>query len=134
MSTAGYAKLGMTLSAIALGAAGLGLLFAPAEVLAHIGAPASLLPFAQLMGALYLGFALADWTAKDSVIGGIYGRALALGNLVHFLVGALSLAKAFQADPLRIGFLVLYAVFAIFFAWLVFFASPSSESRSATSN
>src|SRR5689334_14894664 len=123
MSTTGYAKIGMTLSAIALAIAGLVLVFAPAETLAKIGAPPSLLPFVQMMGALYLGFAIADWTAKDSVIGGIYGRALALGNLVHFLVGALSLAKALQPDPLRISALVVYSVFAFFFAWLVFFAS-----------
>ena len=67
MSTAGYAKMGMTASAFALAMAGLLLVFAPAETLAQISAPAALLPFVQVMGALYLGFAIADWTAKDSV-------------------------------------------------------------------
>lgn len=133
MSTAGYAKMGMTASAFALAMAGLLLVFAPAETLAQISAPAALLPFVQVMGALYLGFAIADWTAKDSVIGGIYGRALALGNLVHFLVGALSLAKAYHPDPLRMVALVLYAIFAVFFGWLVFFASPAAQAPTATS-
>src|SRR6185369_1661575 len=98
MSTTGYARWGMTLAAVCLSGAGAATLFAPAELLSAAGSDPRLSPFVQLLGALYLGFGMADWTAKDSVIGGIYGRALALGNLVHFAVGAMSLARGPRLD------------------------------------
>lgn len=112
-------------SSVVMGLAGLAASFAPAELLGVLKvAPAEPLPVVvQLMGALYVAFALANWTAKDSLIGGIYARPLALGNCVHFLVAALALGKhelrAGFHDPL-FGVLVVYAIFALGFGWLVF--------------
>jgi hypothetical protein len=98
-----------------------------------VPAPQALVPFVQILGALYLGFAIANWTAKDSVIGGIYGRALALGNLVHFLVGVLSIARAPMVNgTVKAGFIAVYAIFTVFFGWLVFFASPASQAQKTT--
>ena len=67
-------KLVMTVSSLVLGLAGLFLLFAPQEVGAAFGVPLTnpLPVLVQLAGALYLSLALMNWTAKDSVISGVY--------------------------------------------------------------
>ena len=66
----------MVASSLVLGAAGLAMTFAPAELLTALPASAAepLPVLLQLLGALYLSFAFANWTAKDSLIGGIYAR------------------------------------------------------------
>jgi len=115
----------LTASSGVLGAAGLAATFAPVELLAasHLPAAQPLPVLIQLLGALYLGFAMANWTAKGSLIGGIYARPLSLANSVHFTVGALALAKAASAGgapwPLLTATAV-YAVFAALFGYLVF--------------
>jgi hypothetical protein len=115
----------MTVSSLMLGFAGMLTLFAPHELLAALNLPvAEPLPAViQLLGALYLGFALTNWIAKDSAIGGIYARPTSLGNFAHFTIGALALAKYQLAGagstPLLV-MLFVYAVFAIIFGWLVF--------------
>jgi hypothetical protein len=118
-------KLLLAASSVVLGIAGLGALFAPGELLAAFGAPAAQpLPVViQLMGALYVSFALANWTAKDSLIGGIYARPVSFGNFVHFGLGALTLARYLLTGgghALLLAALVVYAVFAGAFGWLVF--------------
>jgi hypothetical protein len=110
--------------------AGLALSFAPAEVLAAFGVTAipALVVFAQLTGALYLGFAILDWMARESTIGGIYNRPLALGNFLHFLVGALALLKAASRGSGSITEWVavgVYSLFALGFG-AVLFGSPRS--------
>ncbi len=118
-------KILMTASSLALGLAGAAASFAPAELLRALGSPAAepRPPLIQLLGAAYIAFALANWTAKGSLIGGIYARPLSLGNCVHFLVGALALAKQqFShgvSTPLLVA-LVGYTIFAVGFGWLVF--------------
>jgi hypothetical protein len=88
-------KVLMVASSLALGLAGLAASFAPSELLRALGSPvAEPLPvLIQLLGSLYLAFAITNWTAKDNMIGGIYSRPLSLGNCVHFVVGSLALAK-----------------------------------------
>lgn len=115
----------MLASSLFLGIAGLFASFAPQELLALLGAPAAgpTPVLVQLMGALYFSFALVNWTAKDNIIGGIYSRPVSLGNMTHFVMGALALAK-FQSpewnNRIMIAFLAIYAVFAVLFGWLVF--------------
>lgn len=123
-------KFLMTASAACMALAGLALSFAPAEVLAAFGVTAipALVVFAQLTGALYLGFAILDWMARESTIGGIYNRPLALGNFLHFFVGALALLKAASRGSGSITEWVavgVYSVFAIGFG-AVLFGSPRS--------
>ncbi|MGB3868779.1 MAG: hypothetical protein WA937_04870 [Flavobacteriales bacterium] len=67
----------MMASATVMSAFGLVLSFAPEEAMAYFRQPtAGAVPvLLQLTGALYLGFAFMNWTAKGSVLGGIYGRA-----------------------------------------------------------
>jgi hypothetical protein len=77
----------------------------------------------QLLGAAYVAFAIVTWTAKDSAIGGIYARPLSLGNSVHFLTGALALAKQQFSQGVSLPLvivLIAYSVFAVCFLWLVF--------------
>jgi hypothetical protein len=121
-------KLLMTASSVILGLASLLALFVPEVVLVTLGAPVTgqLSVIVQLMGALYFAFALMNWTAKDSAIGGIYARPVSLGNFGHFLTGALILVRYQLSREFNVLFLwasVLYAIFAVLFYWLVFHAT-----------
>jgi hypothetical protein len=121
-------RLLMAASAVCMAVAGLAGSFLPHELLRALGAPADgVLPVVvQLTAALYLGFAMLNWTAKESVIGGIYNRPVAIGNLLHFVSGALALLKYATSGrpPLPVlAVAVVYAVFAIAFG-MVLFTSP----------
>jgi len=118
-------KLLMTASSLVLGLAGIFALFAPDIVVTRLGVP-SVNPvdvLIQLMGALYFSIAIMNWTAKESIIGGIYARPVSLGNFAHFFIGALVLAKYLLANGLNVSILLIalvYAVLALLFYWLVF--------------
>lgn len=122
-------KVILSASAIVMGLAGVAGSFLPAELLNAVGvAPAGILPvMVQLLAALLFAFALVNWMARGSLIGGIYNRPVAIGNLTHFVIGALALVKAVMvAGPHRTVVLVaaaIYVVFAIAFT-AVFFRSP----------
>ena len=122
-------KLLLSVSAVVMGAAGLAGSFFPHELLTSLGVPASgMLPvLVQLLAALYFAFAMVNWAARGSLIGGIYNRPVALGNLTHFVIGALAVAKAAVAAERDAQILaavaVVYALFAIAFT-LLFFRSP----------
>ena len=77
----------MTITSLVLALAGIFALFAPENLLVMMNVPVtnSASVLAQLLGALYFSFALMNWTAKDSAIGGIYARPVSLGNFGHFL-------------------------------------------------
>ena len=121
-------KILMTTSSLVLGLAGLFALFAPENLLAMLGVPMvnPLSVFIQLMGALYFSIALMNWTAKDSIIGGIYARPISLGNFAHFFSGTLLIAKHLLSNGFNTSILlmlVVYAIFASLFYWLVFRAT-----------
>ena len=118
-------KLLMTSSALILGLAGVFALFAPDVLLSTEGAAVTgtLSVMIQLMGALYFSFALMNWTAKDSLIGGIYARPVSLANFSHFFAGALLLLKHQLSNEMNLSTLaalIVYAVYAACFYWLVF--------------
>ena len=122
----------MITSAAFLAVLGLATSFMPQEVLGLHGTvpdtPTVLL--VQMTGALYLGFAILNWTARGVLIGGIYARPVALGNFLHFAMVAVMLIKAAIVHgviPLAISATV-FSVFAIWFG-LVLFRPPSSVSR-----
>jgi len=80
-------KLLMTTTSLVLGLAGIFALFAPDILLSTLDVPSAnpLDVLIQLMGALYFSIALMNWTAKDSIIGGIYARPISFANFAHFL-------------------------------------------------
>ncbi|MEP7137540.1 MAG: hypothetical protein ABI904_21665 [Chloroflexota bacterium] len=118
----------MTITSLALALAGLFALFVPENLLAiaNVSATNSMSVLVQLLGTLYFSFALMNWTAKDSAIGGIYARPVSLGNFGHFFTGTLILAKYLFSNPFSVFALlisIVYAVFALAFYWLVFRAT-----------
>ena len=118
----------MISSSIVTGFPGLVASFMPDEILRYIGVAPATIPvlLVQVLGALYLGFAVMNWMAKSVLVGGIYAGPLATGNCVHFTVAALALLKSAVAHPTLIvvwGLTTLYTVFAILFI-LVLFMSP----------
>ena len=115
----------MTSSALILGLAGVFALFAPDTLLYTQGsAPTGTMSvLVQLMGALYFSFALMNWTAKDSLIGGIYARPVSLANFGHFFAGTLLLLKYQLANEMSLSILaalIVYSVYMACFYWLVF--------------
>ncbi len=117
-------KILMTSSALILGLAGVFALFVPEVLLPAAAGTTSVL--VQLMGALYFSFALMNWTAKDSAIGGIYARPVSLANFSHFFSGVLLLLKYQLSNEINlfvVAALVAYAIYAVCFYWLVFRAT-----------
>jgi hypothetical protein len=115
----------MAASAVFLGITGVAALFAPDEILHAASIPSSpfLPPLVQLCAALLFGFAMTNWMAKGSRVGGIYNRPIALGNLVHFAVGAITLdrfaLRGHEAWPVLV-FATIYTIFAVGFGLIVF--------------
>ena len=126
-------KFLMQSSALFLLVLGLMLTFAPQEFLAYGGSntvPLAML-VAQAAGALFLGFAVLNWMAKDNLIGGIYSRPVALGNFLHFVMVALVLFRAMSAGlraPAVMLTALAYTVFAVWFGMVVF-GSPVKRTQ-----
>jgi len=118
-------KLVMLASALVMAGVGLACTFLPHEILSAFGQADAAVPAValQLLGALYLGFAMLNWMAKAVLIGGIYARPLAMGNFLHFFVGAMALVKAVSALPhpsLGWALTAAYVVFAVLFGLICF--------------
>ena len=124
----------MVSSSIFLGCLGLLSLFMPEELLKMLSLPfTNPLPvLIQLLGAMYLSFALMNWTAKENIIGGVYLRPISIANFSHFMIGALTLVKyqfSNGANIYLLGVSIVYVVFAIIFTWLVFFHTGIQKPR-----
>lgn len=117
-----FTRLLMSASAVVLGLLGLAGTFLPDEVLGRLGAPGSppLLLLVQVLGALYLGFAALDWMARGNLIGGIYSRPLAIGNLLHFLTAGIAMLRRLTELPALWPLALAYALFAACFAVVLF--------------
>ncbi len=115
----------MIFTVLFLAVSGVSFQFFPDEILRYFGVESSRIfsVFIQLIGALYLGFAMMNWMAKSLVIGGIYARPLSMGNLVHFAIGAIALIKCCISGPTS-WFVwaagAIYSLFAIVFAVVMF--------------
>jgi hypothetical protein len=118
-------KILMMVSALFMGILGLTASFLPHELLksANISVSGFEPIVVQIMGALYLGFAMMNWMSKGITIGGIYARPLALGNFMHFAIGALALIKSSstsQEFKFFYAAVIIYALFAIAFGYVLF--------------
>lgn len=115
----------MSASALTLVLLGIPCVFAPEIVLAKLGSPvegAELL-VVQVAGALYCGFAAINWMGRGNLIGGIYGRPVAMGNLLHFTAAGLAIAKSAHAGVVPSwawGVAAIYAILFAGFAYVVF--------------
>lgn len=131
------ARILMTTSAAWLIGVGAALTFLPQETAARIGlstASQGTLLF-ELIGALCLGMGMANWMSRRSLIGGIYGRPLGVGNLMQFWVGAFALERAAAAGiaplvtwPLFGG----YLLFALSFGWIVLRGKLSARTSNSS--
>ena len=125
-----YSKILITISALYLGIIGICLSFLPKEIINYLNINSNVITtlFFQLLGALYLGFGILNWTLKGSRIGGIYNRPVLMGNFMHFLVGAIALIKivtSIQAHSEIIIFLmIVYSTLSIAFA-ILFKSNPT---------
>jgi len=125
-------RLLMRGSAAFLGVLGIGATFAPQEILVRAGAqPVGLtVVLIQLAGALYLGFAMLNWMAQGNLIGGVYSRPVAIGNVAHFTIGGLGIMRFILAGEHPVEVIVVtagYAAFAVLFALVAFRSSPASR-------
>lgn len=113
----------MTSSASFLAIIGILFSFLPNEIMDYLNVEPNIITalFLKIMSALYLGFGILNWMAKGTLIGGIYNRPIAIGNLMHFGVGAIALVKIttnIQAhSEVIISLTVVYAIFAILFVY-----------------
>lgn len=107
--------------------------FLPQEILDYFDShPDGLvLLIVQIMGALYMGFAILNWMARSSIVGGIYNRPIALGNFLHFTMVALVLLRALMVEQ-RIEIIVAAVVYSAFTIWfgLATFTNPIKGKKS----
>lgn len=127
-------KVLLSASSLFLAILGVAATFLPAEALVVLGVePATAaIVLVQIMGGLFLGFALLNWMSRQSPMGGIYGKPLATANLVHFMVVGLMLIKEVLQGDLGNGFIflsVFYVLFGLGFASTLFFDPLSGKSR-----
>jgi hypothetical protein len=119
-------KFLLSASAAVMAVGGLAASFMPHELIAQLHVPPSdaMAVLIQLLGALLFAFALMNWTARGSLMGGIYNRPLAIGNLLHFAAGACALVKAVMAGVAPaaavLTLAIVYTVFAVAFTTVVF--------------
>jgi hypothetical protein len=131
-----HTKLLMNLSALWMAVLGLLSSFLPQEILAHyrFGPDRHAALLIQILGAAYLGFAMLNWMAKDNLMGGVYSRPVAMGNMFHFFVAALALIKAVMSGSARTSEMIaaslVYCVFAIWFGMVVF-THPLAKAKAA---
>lgn len=118
-------KFLMTSSALFCGIIGILLLFLPNEILEYLNVEPTIITilFLKILSALYLGFGILNWTVKGSLIGGIYNRPIALGNLLHFVVGSIELVKVISNIQIHREIIIfltaLYIIFGVLFAYVL---------------
>lgn len=115
----------MSLSALCLAAIGLSLTFAPDEISIYLGISSAktFQLILQILGALYFAFAMLNWMAKGSLIGGIYNKPIALANFAHFSIGGLALLKELLNNsnlPILLWIIAgIYFIFASIFGLIL---------------
>ena len=119
----------MIISAIFLAINGFGFTFFPNEIASLLINTDNyiLILILQVLGALYLGFSILNWTSKSSLIGGIYNKPILMGNLLHFFTASMTLIKlnqGFQDNQLIFSYTIIYSLFTLSFGY-VFFTNPS---------
>lgn len=119
-------KILMATSSIILGATGIMLTFAPDIVLSNLNVDTSqtALLLGQVMGGMYFGYSMLNWMTKESLIGGIYNRPIAIANFTHFIIAGLAIGKRLISNPdLPMALWatgVVYAILGLLFIMILF--------------
>ena len=127
-------KIVMTSSALFYAIIGIILSFLPNEIADYLNVEYNIVTilFLDIMSALYLGFGILNWMAKGTLIGGIYNKPIAIGNLMHFGVGAIALVKVVSNiqthSEIVISLTVVYVIFAILFVY-IFRTNPTKTEK-----
>ena len=127
-------KIVMTSSALFYAIIGIILSFLPNEIADYLNVEYNIVTilFLDIMSALYLGFGILNWMAKGTLIGGIYNKPIAIGNLMHFGVGAIVLVKVVSNiqthSEIVISLTVVYVIFAILFVY-IFRTNPTKTEK-----
>ena len=122
-------KFLMVASSFFYGFIGIALTFSPKEIAQYLNIipNQNLLLIFQILGAAYLGFAMLNWMTKNNLIGGIYSRPLALGNLANFLISSFALLKIISHSEnsfyIILVLTIIYVAFTVLFGY-VFMANP----------
>jgi hypothetical protein len=123
----------MNLSAAFFAVLGVGFTFLPQEILAHVGAQSdgTVVLLMQILGALYLGFAMLNWMSRGNHIGGIYGRPVSMPNFFNCAIGGAALVKWAISHQFAIEFAVMALIYAILTVWfgLVVFIHPANKAH-----
>lgn len=123
-------KLLLMISAGIMTIVGVLFIFIPESILTNVEiSPSGMeILFLQISGVLYLSLAVTNWMARGASIGGIYGKAISLGNFFHFIMGSLLTLKYVFTHhaslELWIG-TVIYAILAILFTQVTFMSNPT---------
>lgn len=115
-------KILLVSCATCLGFLGLAATFLPEEILSliDIGPSIAATLLVQVLGSLYLAFAMLNWMVRENVIGGIYGRPVSVANLIHFSIAALSLIKKSPGSTILLVVTIAYSTFALLFGILIY--------------
>jgi Na+-driven multidrug efflux pump len=118
-----------------MGFAGLMLTFFPQEIAKDLLLmdDSRLITFLlQMIGAMYFALGMLNWMSKNSLIGGIYNRPIAIANMTHFLMVGITLAKLMlSTEQTRFPswvILILYLGFAFAFVFILFKSPETIES------
>lgn len=127
-------KIVMTSSALFYGVIGIIFSFLPNEIAGYLNVESNIITilFLKIMSALYLGFGILNWMARGTLIGGIYNKPIAFGNLMHFCVGAITLVKVVSNIKTHLEIVILltlvYVIFAILFVY-IFRTNPTKTEK-----
>ena len=120
----------LTSSAVMMGLLGLIGTFIPKEIskILEIDPSPITLILLQIIGGLYLGFAMLNWFTRSARIGGIYNKPVVLGNLIHYIVVFFALIRqlAEQSHSIFVILALVYFGFAVWFT-LVMRSNPLSK-------
>jgi hypothetical protein len=122
-------KLIQSAGSIFLAAIALPCIFIPDEVSKNVILAENeyVLLMVQILGGLLFGFAVVNWMSRTVIMGGIYGKAIYMGNLAQFMVGGLALLKWNVKNGFPAGILLViligYMIFLVLYL-MVFFRSP----------
>jgi len=124
-------KILMIASSVYLGISGLALTFLPEEIAEYLNGNInqSSILFLQILGSLYLGFAMLNWMSKNNLIGGIYSKPLIIGNLGHFFMSSFALIKIIGQYSeneflIILAITIIYCAFTLCFGY-IFITNPS---------